>query len=91
MLYLYCLRIFLQQEKNNFDYKFFRVNTNITHSIKRKADLSLLETKLKDILINKISSKYSTVDENHNKDLIQKIYQNKTGTNIIIILELTFR
>ena len=49
-----------------------------------------MNTKFKDIFSNKISSKYTKVDENQNKELIEKIYQDKNQPFVIFILELTF-
>ena len=89
--YIYIDEEFIPTRKNNFENKFLKINSQITHSIKKEANLSLLDMKLKDILSNKISSKYSSVDKNHNKILIQNIYEDKKETNIISILELTFR
>ena len=82
---------FIITKKNILGNKFLKINPEITHSIKKKNNLYLLNTKIKNILSNKISSKYLVAGENHNEILIQKVYNEKKETNIIKILELTFR
>ena len=89
--FIYIIPKFTATQKNIIENKFFKINPEITHSIKIKTNKSLLDMKIKNILDNKISPKYSTIDKNHNKVLIQKIYEEKKEKNIIHILELTFR
>ena len=62
----------------------------ITTNLKKKNVIKTMNTKFKDIFSNKISSKYTKVDENQNKELIEKIYQDKNQPFVIFILELTF-
>ena len=89
--YIYTVSKFTITRKNILDNKFLKIDHEITHSIKRKDNLSLLDMKLKCILSNKISSKFSNIDENHNKFLIENIYKEKKEIYIMNILELTFR
>ena len=89
--FIYITSKFNKPRKNDYENEFLKIDSKITHSIKKENNLSLLDMKLKNVLSNKISSKYSTIDEDHNIKLIQKIYEEKKETNLINILELTFR
>ena len=89
--FIYTTPKLLKPSKNDYENEFLKIDSKITHSIKKENNLSLLDMKLKNLLSNEISSKYTTIDKDHNKKLIEKIYEEKKETNIINILELTFR
>ena len=62
----------------------------ITTNLKKKNVISTMNSKFKDIFSNKISTKYSKVDVNSNKKLIDKIYLEQDQPFVIYLLELTF-
>ena len=63
----------------------------ISTKIKRELILKILDTKFKDIFRdNNISSKYKNPNPNNNKELIDKIYEEKNQDFVIFILEMTF-
>lgn len=70
--------------------RFFRIDSKIAKYNKRDKNLSLYNTKYKEILKNsKVSKKY--VDkEDHNKKLIEKIYREGIETDVIEFLEKTY-
>lgn len=61
------------------------------NNLKKDSDLELLQTKLKDIASKEISEKYKTKNKNWNKDIIDKIMNNKIkNENLINLLNMTF-
>ena len=72
--------------------EFLKLLKGKINSIQKEANLELLNTKLKDIFNDKISSRFSATDENHNINLIKEIYEDeeKKEINVIRILELKF-
>lgn len=77
-------------KEGNIELKKFR-NKTIEVLTKNKNE-ELFQTKLKDIFSNeKISSKYKKFTDDENKNIINKIYEEKKETKIIQILELTFQ
>lgn len=63
----------------------------ISTKIKRELILKTLDTKFKEIFRdNKISSKYKDPNPNNNKELIDKIYEEKNQDFVMFILEMTF-
>lgn len=62
-----------------------------TKNLERDFNLMALLKTFKDIFSEKISSKYSRINPNHNKKIIQKIYQTKTEQKAITLLDSTFR
>ena len=66
------------------DYKFI-------DKLKKETDLSLLEMSLKDLFSKNISPKYTTLQPDSNKKIIEKIVkEEKDNVNIIFALNLTF-
>ena len=66
------------------DYKFI-------DKLKKETDLSLLEMPLKDLFSKNISPKYTTLQPDSNKKIIEKIVkEEKDNVNIIFALNLTF-
>lgn len=67
------------------DYKFI-------DQIKKEKDLALLRSPLKDIFSNDISPKYSTFPKDWNKQIIQKIIEDRPNNpSIMFAFNLTFR
>ena len=62
----------------------------ITTNFKKKNVISTMNSKFKDIFSNQISTKYSKVNKDDNKILIDKIYLEKNQPFVIFLLELTF-
>jgi hypothetical protein len=81
----YCL-------ENNIKSIIFFVKTDQKYiqDTKIKFNLKLMNTKLKDIFSDNISSKYINLGSNFNKKLVKKIYKNKKQNIITNILERTF-
>ena len=73
------------------DKKFLKIDPKIYTTSKVDENIKMLDLKVKDILSNNICDKITTVDKNHNKNLIDKIYREQKENNIINILNLTFR
>ncbi len=61
-----------------------------TKILERKFNLESLHKNFREIFSEKISTKYSTINPDHNIKLIQKIYQTKTEKNVITLLDSTF-
>ena len=75
------------------NYKFLRLDTNISKCLKKDYNLSLFNTKIKDLFLNsKISRKYrrKIFDNNQNIFLINKIFAEGKETQVISILNLTY-
>ena len=71
--------------------KFLKIESCIYKTIKKDVNLEILDLTIRELLSKNISTKYYTKDNNHNIELIKKIYEEKIETNIINILNLTFR
>ena len=84
---LYSKNIFNCKNKRYF---LCNIVQEIIVDIKVNNNLKLLNSKLKDIFSNNIGKKYSTFEPNHNKNLIQKIYDEAHPERIQAILEKTF-
>ena len=80
--------------KNNSIYKiieFKKLPREFISDLSKSKNERLYKMKIKDILSQeKISTKYSTFQENENELIIRKIYEEGKETRIIKILELTF-
>ena len=62
----------------------------ITTNLKKESAIKIMNEKFRNIFSNTISQKYKKMDKNHNKDLIEKIYQNNNQIYNIFILNFTF-
>lgn len=69
-----------------------KLKRTFINDLNNEKNKDLLDKSLKEILseIN-ISAKYTNFQENYNKKIIDKIYEEKTQKNIMKILELTLR
>ena len=68
------------------------LNYKITNETSRDKNLEFLEMRLKDIVSNNISGKYSILSEDSNKIIIDEIYKNEKDNEIInFVFNLTFR
>jgi hypothetical protein len=64
---------------------------SLIDDIKKESNLKLLDTKLKDLVSNKISPKNSSKDENWNKLIIDKIMKSeKNNEKLMNLLNMTF-
>ena len=71
--------------------KFYRLDKSLNQNIKKDFNENLLQSKLKDIYKYPHSNnKYKKRDQ-HNRELIEKIYEEKIEIEVINILEKTFR
>ena len=83
----------LNESLFNKNYKFLRLDTNISKCLKKDYNLSIFNTKIKDLFLNsKISRKYrrKIFDNNQNIFLINKIFAEGKETQVISILNLTY-
>ena len=83
----------LNESLEDKNYKFLRLDTNISKCLKKNYNLLLFNTKIKDLFLNsKISGKYrkQIFDNNPNKFLINKIFSEGKETQVIRILNLTY-
>ena len=69
---------------------FLKIKQEIIKNINVNFNLSLFNSKLKDIFSNDISKKIKRFNKNHNRDLVTEIYEEKEETKVISILERTF-
>ena len=70
---------------------FYRLDKSLNENIKKDFNENLLKSKLKDIYkYPHLDNKYKKKDE-HNRELIDKIYKEKTEIEVINILEKTFK
>ena len=77
--------------KNNLQkYEFLKVDSDINYSINKKINLALLNKKIRDLVNENISNKYKTTNENSNKELIKKFYEEQKEIYVINILDLTY-
>jgi hypothetical protein len=66
------------------------LNGKISQNNNISFNLNLLNTKLKDIILNfPMNKKFKMIDDNYNKNIINSIYQEKV-TGLIDVLEMTF-
>ena len=75
------------------NYKFLRLDSNMSECLKKDYNLLLFNTKIKDLFLNsKISRKYrrQIFDQNKNIFLINKIFEEGKETQVISILNLTY-
>lgn len=78
----------LKEEKK--DEYLLDINTSELIKSSIEDNKRLQKKKLKDIFEVEISGKCRKCDKNHNKNLIQKIYENEEGKEIKAILEINF-
>ena len=71
--------------------KFLKIEPDKYNTIKKDKNLEMLDLTIRELLSNEICTKNYTEDDNHNIELINKIYKEKVETDIINILNLTFR
>ena len=71
--------------------KFLKIDPKIYTTNKKDENIKILDLAIKELLSNNISTKNSTVDKNHNINLINKIFDDQKETDIINILNLTFQ
>ena len=62
----------------------------ITTNLRKETAIKIMNEKFKNIFSNEISQKYKKIDKNHNKNLIDKIFQNYDQIYNRFILDLTF-
>lgn len=78
----------LKKKKDNYFYKL--LPSLITTKINKESIIDLMEKKFKDIFNSyPVSKKYKS-DKDHNKNLIDKIYNENDQPFVIFILEMTF-
>lgn len=78
----------LKKKKDNYFYKL--LPSLITTKINKESIIDLMEKKFKDIFYSyPVSKKYKS-DKDHNKNLIDKIYNENDQPFVIFILEMTF-
>ena len=70
--------------------KFLKIEPTIYVSNKKDNNLLMLKMTVRELLYNEISDKNSSKEKNHNKELIDEIYNQNKETDIIKILNLTF-
>lgn len=70
---------------------FLKIKPNlITTNLKKSSAVSYINKQFKDILSNDISCKYSTIQKDENKKLIETIYKDNNQPFILYILDSTF-
>ena len=92
--FFHYIRDIISKNSNNENekVKIIKFQTKFVANLKKDKNIELLETKLVDILKNqKISTKNKNSNEYQNKDIIEKIYEEKKEERIIKILELKFK
>ena len=72
--------------------KFLKISPKIYITKQRDTNLKMLKSTTKDLLYNDICTKFknNSVKKDHNKKLIDDIYSQRTETDVIKILDLTF-
>ena len=68
-----------------------KINSKETKSISKIDNIRWLNTKIKDIFSQKVSSKFIIFEPNYNKKLIKKILEQKKEIKVIEVLEKTVR
>ena len=69
---------------------FFKIEQNYISNINANFNKNMIKRSLKDIFLEKVSKKYSNYGLDHNRKLIEKIYDEKIQTEVIDILDMTF-
>ena len=81
----------LNERKKSKKKMFLKIDPKIiTTNLKRKSVINTMNMQFKDIFSNDVSKKYSKINANENRILIDEIYQNQNQFFIIFILELKF-
>ena len=71
--------------------KFLKLEISINKDLKKDINIKLFNMTLKEIYSNSnISEKYKHEEQNHNRNLINKIYLENEETSVIKILNLTY-
>ena len=83
------INIYLNEEKK---YKqLLDLEYSLIDDIKKESNLKLLDLQLKDLVLNKISRKYTTKVENWNKIIIDEIMEKeKSNEKLMNLLNMTF-
>ena len=68
-----------------------KINSIFVKSINKEDNLKWLDTKLKDIFSQQISTKLSNFDMDYNKKLLERIYEKNEEKNVIKILQKTIK
>ena len=77
---------------HNKDNQFLKLDSEINEKLTKKYNVDLMNIKFKDLYENsKIMSKYKHKNENHNKEIIQKIYNDENEAEVNEILEMTYK
>ena len=73
------------------DSKILKLEIDINKNLKRDLNIKLFKKTLKEIYLeSKISNKYTNDKQEHNRDLIKKIYSENKEIDVIKILNLTY-
>ena len=68
-----------------------KINSSQTKSISKDSNLKWLNSKIRDIFSQKISSKFVSYEPTHNYKIIQKLYEKKEEQTVLKILDKTIR
>ena len=80
-----------KKRKKNNENNIFKINPKImTNNVRRKDTLENIEKPLKEILSSQLSSKYTSMPDNKNKILIEKILQENNQDFVNYILNMRF-
>lgn len=69
---------------------FFKIDQNYISNINSNFNKNMIKRSLREIFLEKASKKYSNYGLDHNRKLIEKIYNEKIQTEVIDILDMTF-
>ena len=72
-------------------HKFYPLDAKLNENLKKDFNEKLLETKIYELFENFEMNKKTKRDENTNKILISKIFQEKIETKVIAILNMTYK
>ena len=85
------IRDIIKKNAINKDIDIKKIGNNFMENLTKKSNVILYKMKLKKVLSDvEISNKYKKFDKEHNKIIIDNIYNEKKEINIIKILNLTF-
>ena len=68
-----------------------KINSSETKSISKDSNLKWLNSKIRDIFSQKISSKFVSYEPTHNYKIIQKLYEKKEEQTVLKVMDKTIR
>lgn len=92
--FLFYIWNLLNESLLNKNFRFLKIDSNISECLKKDFNISLFDTKIKDLFLNStISGKYRkeiNTSKSRNRILVNKIFEEGKETQVIEILNLTY-